>query len=127
MKASTLFPIRYAADQTGLSQHVIRVWERRYGVVEPERSGTNRRLYTEADIKRLHLLKKAVGLSLTNLSDPHRLKIELVKLRNYLSSDITIYIGGQIAPNLADSCKPDEIVLLRDIDTFRQALETEAD
>ncbi|MEJ2283465.1 MAG: hypothetical protein P8X85_07720 [Desulfobacterales bacterium] len=34
MKSTILFPIRYAADQTGLSQHVIRVWERRYGVVK---------------------------------------------------------------------------------------------
>jgi len=60
MKTSTLFPIRYVSGQTGLSQHVIRIWERRYGVVAPERTDTNRRLYSEADIKRLQLLKKAV-------------------------------------------------------------------
>ena len=311
MKTNTLFPIRYVAGQTGLSQHVIRVWERRYGVVEPERTDTNRRLYSEADIKRLQLLKKAVekghsislvapmnsdelmrlinrgknsdaitdslhpatqwsqessyfcelsmasvvnldaaglekalseaavhltrlelikglvvplcskmgdlwkkgdlkivhehlatpviraflwnmlrsteaaklapkiviatplgqphelgaltialiasesgwrplyfgpslpseeiaaavtysgakavGLSLTNLSDHHRLKTELVKLRDFLSRNITVYIGGQIAAKLADFCGSEDIVLLTDIDTFRQAFETEAD
>jgi len=60
MKLQSLFPIRCVARQTGLSQHVIRVWERRYDVVVPERTDTNRRLYSEADIKRLQLLKKAV-------------------------------------------------------------------
>lgn len=60
MKSQPLFPIRFVARQTGLSQHVIRVWERRYKVVVPGRTDTNRRLYAEADIKRLQLLKKAV-------------------------------------------------------------------
>jgi MerR family transcriptional regulator, light-induced transcriptional regulator len=60
MKLQPLFPIRYVARQTGLSQHVIRVWERRYKVVVPGRTDTNRRLYSEADLKRLQLLKKAV-------------------------------------------------------------------
>ena len=29
---------------TGISQHVLRVWEKRYGVVYPERSESQRRL-----------------------------------------------------------------------------------
>ena len=47
---------------TGLSQHVLRVWEKRYGVVEPMRSDTDRRLYRESDIARLNLLKTLVDL-----------------------------------------------------------------
>ena len=45
---------------TGISQHVLRVWEKRYGVVEPLRSETDRRLYRESDIHRLSLLKALV-------------------------------------------------------------------
>ena len=45
---------------TGISQHVLRVWEKRYGVVEPERSETDRRLYRESDVNRLALLKTLV-------------------------------------------------------------------
>ncbi len=45
---------------TGLSQHVLRVWEKRYQVVTPERSETQRRLYRESDINRLTLLKALV-------------------------------------------------------------------
>ena len=48
--------MKYVARRTGLSPHVIRVWERRYGAVQPQRSGTQRRLYSEAEIERLSLL-----------------------------------------------------------------------
>ncbi|NBV23774.1 MAG: MerR family transcriptional regulator [Proteobacteria bacterium] len=51
--------IRFVAQKTGLSPHVIRVWERRYGAVAPQRSGTNRRLYTDAELDRLLLLAQA--------------------------------------------------------------------
>ncbi len=51
-------PIRAVARRTGLSPHVIRVWERRYGAVEPRRTVSNRRLYTDRDIERLLLLRK---------------------------------------------------------------------
>lgn len=49
-------PIQVAARRSGLSADVIRVWERRYGAVEPQRSGTNRRLYSDEDVERLLLL-----------------------------------------------------------------------
>jgi methanogenic corrinoid protein MtbC1 len=48
--------IKLAAQRTGLSAHVIRIWEKRYSAVTPGRSGTQRRLYTEAEIARLKLL-----------------------------------------------------------------------
>jgi methanogenic corrinoid protein MtbC1 len=52
-------PIKVAVRRTGLSPHVIRVWEKRYDAVTPTRTPTNRRLYTDADIRRLLLLRKA--------------------------------------------------------------------
>jgi len=51
--------MRAAARLTGLSPHVMRIWERRYGAVVPERSETDRRLYSQADIERLNLLRRA--------------------------------------------------------------------
>ena len=45
---------------TGLSQHVLRVWEKRYGVVRPRRASNQRRLYSERDIDKLALLKRLV-------------------------------------------------------------------
>ncbi len=45
---------------TGISQHVLRVWEKRYAVVEPLRSDNHRRLYSDTDVRRLGLLKALV-------------------------------------------------------------------
>ena len=41
--------------RTGLSQHVIRVWEKRYSAVKPTRSAGQRRLYSDDDVYRLGL------------------------------------------------------------------------
>lgn len=54
------FEISAVARLTGISSHVLRVWERRYSVVEPRRSDSKRRRYTQDDIRRLSLLKTLV-------------------------------------------------------------------
>jgi DNA-binding transcriptional MerR regulator/methylmalonyl-CoA mutase cobalamin-binding subunit len=41
---------------TGLSPHVLRAWERRYGAVRPARSAGGTRRYSEAQVARLRLL-----------------------------------------------------------------------
>lgn len=69
------FEISAVARLTGISSHVLRVWERRYGVVDPGRSDSKRRRYTRDDIQRLSLLKTlvdnghAIG-SIARLSTP---------------------------------------------------------
>ncbi len=50
-------PVRLVAQRSGLSAHVLRAWERRYGVVTPTRTEGGQRLYTDADIERLTLLR----------------------------------------------------------------------
>jgi len=72
MVANALFPIGYVSRVTGLSAHVIRVWQRRYGLVDPQRSATNRRLYSQRDIELLSLAKKAVDTGLSISSAAHR-------------------------------------------------------
>lgn len=52
-------PIKVVSRRTGLTLHVIRVWEKRYRAVAPRRTPTNRRLYSDADIERLSLLHRA--------------------------------------------------------------------
>lgn len=50
--------IQAASIRSGLSPHVIRIWERRYEALTPTRTGTNRRLYSDEEIERLILLKE---------------------------------------------------------------------
>jgi len=52
--------IQVVSQRTGLSKDVIRIWERRYGAIEPGRSETGRRIYTDAHIERLLLLRAAM-------------------------------------------------------------------
>ncbi len=52
-------PIGVVADRTGLTQDVLRVWERRYGAVRPVRGPGGQRFYTDADLERLVLLAAA--------------------------------------------------------------------
>jgi DNA-binding transcriptional MerR regulator/methylmalonyl-CoA mutase cobalamin-binding subunit len=63
---SAQYPIRAVVRQTGLSAHVIRIWEKRYGAVHPERTATNRRLYSAEQVERLSLLRDITrsGLSI---------------------------------------------------------------
>ena len=49
--------IAVVALRTGLTQLVLRAWERRYATVTPSRTPTGRRLYTDYDVQKLTLLK----------------------------------------------------------------------
>jgi DNA-binding transcriptional MerR regulator/methylmalonyl-CoA mutase cobalamin-binding subunit len=55
------YPIRAVSKLTGISVDTLRAWERRYAVVTPERDERGR-LYGEADVERLRLLRQAVDL-----------------------------------------------------------------
>jgi MerR family transcriptional regulator, light-induced transcriptional regulator len=65
-------PIQVVAQRTGLSTDVIRMWERRYQAVTPMRVESARRIYSDADIDRLRLLRKAVASGF-RISDVARL------------------------------------------------------
>jgi MerR family transcriptional regulator, light-induced transcriptional regulator len=51
--------------RAGVSEHVLRAWERRYGLLRPERSPGGYRLYSAADERRIHRMQAhlAAGLS----------------------------------------------------------------
>lgn len=53
--------IQVVNRRTGLSSDVIRVWEKRYQAVISHRNDTNRRLYSDKDIDKLTLLKRAIA------------------------------------------------------------------
>ncbi len=45
-----LFPIREVARLTGINPVTLRAWERRYGLIQPTRTESGHRLYSQADI-----------------------------------------------------------------------------
>jgi len=66
--------IHRVAKLTGLSRDVIRVWERRYGIIKPERGANRYRLYTDEDVALLRYLKKEMeaGTSIGELAATDR-------------------------------------------------------
>ena len=81
------YGIKTVAIQTGLTQFVIRAWEKRYNVVTPLRTETNRRLYSDADIARLTLLRLATeaGHSIGRIA-----KLSTQELQKYSRTNDTI-------------------------------------
>ena len=47
----TIYSIKDLEKLTGIKAHTLRVWEQRYGIIEPGRTKTNIRYYTEEDLK----------------------------------------------------------------------------
>ena len=66
---------------------------------------------------------RAVALSITYYEDSHQLNLEIKKLRRYLGDDITIFIGGQGASPLAGFFDGPEMQILKDVDSFRIAID----
>ncbi|HUF62016.1 MAG TPA: MerR family transcriptional regulator [Verrucomicrobiales bacterium] len=86
-----LFPVRVVSRRTGLSPHVLRVWERRYGAVAPQRSSGNRRLYSETELQRLEslafLTRAAHAISqISSLNSKNRRHILAVVAREFQSA-----------------------------------------
>jgi len=58
-KGAGRYPIRVIARLTGIPIDTLRAWERRYAAVEPGRDDRGR-LYTDADLRKLKLLRQLV-------------------------------------------------------------------
>ena len=54
------YKIGKVAKATGVPADTLRVWERRYAVVEPARTEAGGRVYSESDILRLRLIKQLI-------------------------------------------------------------------
>jgi DNA-binding transcriptional MerR regulator len=50
--------------RTGVSVDLLRAWERRYGLLEPSRSGGGFRLYSDADVERIEAMQHHLGAGL---------------------------------------------------------------
>lgn len=66
-EASGLYPIRTVSSLTGVNPVTLRAWERRYGLIQPQRTPKGHRLYTAGDIDRikrvLTLLNQGISIS----------------------------------------------------------------
>ena len=47
------YSIKDLEKLTGIKAHTIRIWEKRYQLISPERTSTNIRYYSDTDLKKL--------------------------------------------------------------------------
>lgn len=75
-----LSTIQAASIRSGLSPHVIRIWERRYEALTPSRTGTNRRMYCDEEIERLKVLRELTenGHRIGNIARLEKSALELM-------------------------------------------------
>lgn len=76
--SDSLYRIQKAAELTGVSEELIRAWERRYGILNPERTDSGYRLYSEQDVAVLKRLKALTDSGLS-ISQAARLVPDLVR------------------------------------------------
>jgi len=82
--------IRYSIKDlekiTGIKAHTIRIWEKRYGIVEPSRTQTNIRFYSDKDLR--HLMNVAIlnkyGYKISNIQSMTEVEVSncVVELTN---------------------------------------------
>ncbi|MBU0474123.1 MAG: MerR family transcriptional regulator [Bacteroidetes bacterium] len=80
MENTSKYNIKSVSLLTNLNIHTIRAWEKRYSAVTPERTDTNRRMYSKADIEKLNLLSEALKNGHSIGSIAHLSSDELRKL-----------------------------------------------
>jgi DNA-binding transcriptional MerR regulator/methylmalonyl-CoA mutase cobalamin-binding subunit len=117
------YPIKVVSQMTGLSAFVIRAWEKRYNVVIPSRTDTNRRLYSDEDIKKLRLLNQAVqkGHNIGGIA-----KLSIDEIKSVLESD---QVGSAVVEDSpADMFSDVDSMISKCIETIKaydaKALET---
>lgn len=72
------YSIKDLEQITGIKAHTIRIWEKRYGIVQPERTKTNIRTYSDEDLKRLLNISmlNASGIKISILAEMDVIDLE---------------------------------------------------
>jgi DNA-binding transcriptional MerR regulator len=93
--SDSTFAIGAVARLTGIPMDTLRIWERRYRAVVPQRSSQNRRFYSRDDVTRLLLIKQLVELGEPVGTVVH---LEEGQLRNRLNAHAELQQSGTQVP-----------------------------
>jgi len=92
--ADRLYRIRVAAERVGISEGLLRAWERRYGVVKPRRTAGGYRAYTDEDVEVLRRIK-ALTEEGVSIAEAARLATDVKKSVRHPSPPVTSEPQGQ--------------------------------
>lgn len=84
-----VYSIKELEKLSGIKAHTIRIWEKRYNLIEPHRTNTNIRYYTDNDLKRI--LNVAVlnrhGIKISSIAKLNDLELREEIIRVSATSD----------------------------------------
>ena len=100
----SLFPIRVLAEKTSVGSSTLRAWERRYGLLHPERTPKGHRLYSEQDIRRVLKILDLLNDGHTLPSISQMLSIENTSIESVNPYDIP---NKESSPSDTISCMAD--------------------
>lgn len=85
----TLYSIKDLEYLSGIKAHTIRIWEKRYHLLDPSRTDTNIRSYSDDDVRRILnvslLIKNGYKISNVAAFDEAKLQAEVLRLNRNLS------------------------------------------
>ena len=93
------YSIKELEQLSGIKAHTIRIWEKRYQLIEPERTKTNIRFYSDNDLKKIINVSvlNANGLKISKIT---KLSLEEINQRVFelgeQNNNIAIYIEQMI-------------------------------
>jgi MerR family transcriptional regulator/heat shock protein HspR len=83
-----VYMISVAAELAGMHPQTLRIYESR-GLIEPERSAGNTRLYSQEDVERLRRIQELtteMGMNLAGVEKVFELELELERMRSRMES-----------------------------------------
>jgi MerR family transcriptional regulator, heat shock protein HspR len=81
------YMISVAADLVGMHPQTLRIYEAK-GLIRPQRTSGNTRLYSEADVERLRLIQQLtteLGLNLAGVEQVMHMQDEVTRMRRQLA------------------------------------------
>ncbi len=103
------YTIRELENLSGIKAHTIRIWEKRYGLIAPQRTSTNIRSYCDTELKKL-----------LNISILNRNGLKISKIARLSSNEIVDKINQFTQDgNNTDSQIESLTVAMIDLDEFR--------
>jgi DNA-binding transcriptional MerR regulator len=109
-----VYSIKELEKLSGIKAHTIRIWEKRYNLIDPHRTNTNIRYYTDDDLKKI--LNVAVlnrqGIKISNIArlNDLELKEEIIRVTKTTNSQDNIVDSLVIAMIDLDEYKLESII-----------------
>jgi DNA-binding transcriptional MerR regulator len=109
-----VYSIKELEKLSGIKAHTIRIWEKRYNLIDPHRTNTNIRYYTDNDLKKL--LNVAVlnrhGIKISSIAKLNELELreEIIRVSSSSDSSDTIIDSLVLAMIDLDEYKLESII-----------------